>query len=392
MKSYINTLLFFLIVSILSSCSFSKGYLKRGDYDNAVNAAAYKLRGNKNRQKEILVLEQAFRAANQRDLDLINQLKREGNPANWQTIYNYYENIRYRQELVKPLLPLFIKKEFREADIKLVNIEQELADAKNKTSEFLYSSAAKLMESKTKVNYREAYNKLYDLNSISGEYKDSKQLLNECLEKGRVYVQIVMTNQAHVILPEDFERELTKINTADLNSQWVQFISSSNTPADFQVNVKLKQVDVTPERINEREYKDKATFQDGWIYSYDKKGNVLKDSAGNDIKAPKMVTVHATVRETQQLKSCLVAGEYEFIDNRSQSRLKTVPFGETVNFENYFATFKGDPRALSKESKSRTGGHFIAFPPDLNMIMDANNLVKQRMTYNIKQNSGIFLQ
>ena len=155
MKSYINTLLFFLIVSILSSCSFSKGYLKRGDYDNAVNAAAYKLRGNKNRQKEILVLEQAFSAANQRDLDLINQLKREGNPANWQTIYNYYENIRYRQELVKPLLPLFIKKEFRNADIKLVNIEQELADAKNKTSEFLYSSAAKLIESKTKANYRE---------------------------------------------------------------------------------------------------------------------------------------------------------------------------------------------------------------------------------------------
>ncbi len=392
MKSYINTLLFFLIVSILSSCSFSKGYLKRGDYDNAVNSAAYKLRGNKNRQKEILVLEQAFKAANQRDLDLINQLKREGNPANWQTIYNYYENIRYRQELVKPLLPLFIKKEFREADIKLVNIEQELADAKNKTSEFLYSSAAKLMESKTKVNYREAYNKLYDLNSISGEYKDSKQLLNECLEKGRVYVQIAMTNEARVVLPEDFEKELTKINTADLNSQWVQFVSSSNTPADFKVNVKLQKVDVTPERISEREYKDKATFQDGWIYSYDKKGNVLKDTAGNDIKTPKMVTVYATVRETQQLKSCLVAGEYEFINNANQSHLKTVPFAESVNFENYFATFKGDPRALSKESKGRTGGRFMPFPPDLNMIMDANNLVKQRMTYNIKQNSGIFLQ
>lgn len=391
MKSYTKLLLFFLLPTLFTACSVSKNYLKRGDYDGAVRVAAQKLRANKNRQKDILVLEEAFKAANQRDIDLINQLKRDGNPANWQTIYNYYQNINYRQELVKPLLPLFIKKEFRNADIKLIDIDQELADSKNKTSEFLYAGALKLMESGKKIDYRQAYDKLAQLNGISGEYKDSKQKQTEALEKGRVFVQIELTNEANVGLPPDFEKELKKINTAELNQQWIQFVNGGNTAPDFKVNVKLQQVDVTPERIAEREYKDKATFQDGWIYSYDKKGNVLKDTAGNDIKTPKMVTVYATVHETHQLKSCLVAGQYEFIDNRNNSHLLTVPFGETVNFENYFATFRGDQRALSRDSKARTGGRFVPFPPDLNMIMDANNLVKQKLGYNIKQNSNIFL-
>ncbi len=391
MKGYTKIPLFFLIALTLAGCSISKDYLKRGDYDNAVRAAAYKLRNNKNRKTDILVLEQAFRTANERDLARINQLKLEGNPANYEKIYGLYEQIRQRQEIVSPLLPLFIKKEFRNADIKLVNIDAELADSKNKTSEYLYTSAIKLLESNNKRDIREAYDKLENLQGISGEYKDSKQKMNEALTRGREYVQIVMRNDARVVLPQDFEAELKKINAAELNSRWVQFSSDASTNPDYKVLVKITRIDVTPERISEREYEDRQTLQDGWIYAKDKKGNVLKDSLGNDIKTAKMITVVAKVRETAQTKSCLVAGEYEFQQAGNGTLLKSVPFGETVNFENYYGFYKGDSRALSKLSQQRIGGQPLPFPPDLKMIMDANSLVKNRMLQSIKSNSGLFL-
>lgn len=391
MKGYTKIPLFFLIALTLAGCSISKDYLKRGDYDNAVRAAAYKLRNNKNRKTDILVLEQAFRTANERDLARINQLKLEGNPANYEKIYGLYEQIRQRQEIVSPLLPLFIKKEFRNADIKLVNIDAELADSKNKTSEYLYTSAIKLLESNNKRDIREAYDKLENLQGISGEYKDSKQKMNEALTRGREYVQIVMRNDARVVLPQDFEAELKKINAAELNSRWVQFSSDASTNPDYKILVKITRIDVTPERISEREYEDRQTLQDGWIYAKDKKGNVLKDSLGNDIKTAKMITVVAKVRETAQTKSCLVAGEYEFQQAGNGTLLKSVPFGETVNFENYYGFYKGDSRALSKLSQQRIGGQPLPFPPDLKMIMDANSLVKNRMLQSIKSNSGLFL-
>lgn len=391
MKGFTKIPLFFLISLILTGCSVSKDYLKRGDYDNAVSAAAYKLRSNKNRKTDILVLEQAFRTANERDLARINQLKLEGNPANYEKIYGLYEQIRRRQELVTPLLPLFIKKEFRNADIKLVNIDAELADSKNKTSEYLYTGALKLLESTSKRDIRDAYDKLENLQSIAGEYKDSKQKMNEALNRGRQYVQIEMRNEARVVLPQDFETELKKINATELNSRWIQFTTDAVTTPDFKVLVKITRIDVTPERISEREYEDRQTIQDGWIYAKDKKGNVLKDSLGNDIKTAKMITVVAKVRETAQTKSCLVAGEYEFQQNGNGTLLKSIPFGETVNFENYYGFYKGDARALSKTSKQRIGGQPLPFPPDLKMIMDANSLVKSKMLQSIKSNAGLFL-
>ena len=391
MKGFSKIPLFFLISLALSACSISKSYLKQGDYDNAISAASYKLRSNKNRKTDILVLEQAFKIANERDMARINQLKLEGNPANYERIYSTYEQIRRRQELVAPLLPLFIKKEFRNADIKLINIDAELADSKNKTSEYLYTGALKLMESSGKRDIRDAYDRLENLQSIAGEYKDSKQKMNEALSKGREYVLIEMRNDARVVLPQDFETELKKINAADLNSRWIQFTTDASTAPDYKVLVKITRIDVTPERISEREYEDRQTIQDGWIYSKDKKGNVLKDSLGNDIKTAKMVTVVARIKETAQTKSCLVAGEYEFQQNNNGTLLKSIPFGETVNFENYYGYYKGDQRALSKMSKQRIGGQPLPFPPDLKMIMDANTLVKSKMLQSIKSNSSLFL-
>ena len=58
---------------------------------------------------------------------------------------------------LKPVLPMFIKKEFRNADIELININQELADTKLKAAEYLYVKAESLLSQNNKISAR-SYN------------------------------------------------------------------------------------------------------------------------------------------------------------------------------------------------------------------------------------------
>ena len=114
----INLSLFTLIIAVLiSSCTNSKKALFSGDYDTTINQAVKKLRNGKKKDKQILLLEEAYAKANARDLNNIAAFKADGNPEKWLKIYYAYKDIQHRQNKVIPLLPLFIRSENRKANI-----------------------------------------------------------------------------------------------------------------------------------------------------------------------------------------------------------------------------------------------------------------------------------
>ena len=67
MKKYIVYLL--IATFLMSACTISKKYLQRGQYDMAVNKAVKKLRKKRTKEKEILILEEAYTKANNIDND-----------------------------------------------------------------------------------------------------------------------------------------------------------------------------------------------------------------------------------------------------------------------------------------------------------------------------------
>jgi hypothetical protein len=68
-----------------------------------------------------------------------------------------------------------------------------------------------------------------------------------------------------------------------------------------------------------------------------------------------------------------------------------VSFSETVVFENFFAQFLGDRRALSQVSLRKIGGTPLPFPADLQMIMDAHSFVKNRVQDKIRENINLLM-
>src|SRR6218665_3916025 len=113
----------FLILSIsfLTSCSGVKktqSFLSDGNYDAAINRSIESLKTNKtskSKQDYVYLLEEAFAKAKERDLRDVEMLQKAVNPANFEKIYNTYLQLNNRQERIRPLLPLPLLQEGRNA-------------------------------------------------------------------------------------------------------------------------------------------------------------------------------------------------------------------------------------------------------------------------------------
>ena len=53
------------------------------------------------------------------------------------------------------------------------------------------------------------------------------------------------------------------------------------------MNLDFRTIDISPEQINEKQIIREKVIKDGFDYVLDKRGNVAKDSLGNDIKVDK---------------------------------------------------------------------------------------------------------
>ena len=165
------TLLF--IATLIVGCSGAKQVekmLNSGNYDGAINKATHQLRTKKNskgNQKYVYLLEHAFEKAKQRDEARIAQLKLERNPANYEAIFKLYNKMHNRQERIKPLTPLMLIEEGRDAYFPFDNYASSITNSKNDLLGYLYDNAKKLMKSNNKMDFRQAYDDLIYLDDLN---------------------------------------------------------------------------------------------------------------------------------------------------------------------------------------------------------------------------------
>jgi ATP-dependent protease HslVU (ClpYQ) peptidase subunit len=113
----------------------------------------------------------------------------------------------------------------------------------------------------------------------------------------------------------------------------------------------------------------KRDIADGFSYVLDKKGNVMKDTLGNDIKQKKFKTVQCALVETVQTKSCQITGDVEVIQVNPNKALKKDPIGAQSNFENVSSRALGDLQALNARQLAKTKTAVVPFPSDIEMVM-----------------------
>lgn len=368
---------FTALAMLIVGCASSLKQLQRGDYNEAVQTAVRNLRTEPTDQEQIKVLDKAYLLANQQDHDRIKFLKEEGNPYNWDEIFEKYSNLKVRQALVSTVLPLQLDDQI--IDYEYIDYDSEIIQAKQKAADYFWNNANALMEKGDKESYRQAYYEFQKAREYSGNINNINKLIQKAHWNGISRVLVSFENKTQIFLPNQFKNDLMDFGVTDFNSEWVEFHSlnpNNNTYYDYFAVVNLKRIEVSPEQVQQKDRMESKEIEDGWEYVLDDNGNVVKDSEGNDVKIPKKRTISATLIETHQYKAAKLEGTVELVQNKPRKVIKQVPVGAESIFEHISARVIGDVNALSDESLELLKNKSLPFPRDLDLIIDGAETLK----------------
>jgi len=392
MKKIILFIAFIFLITSCSSVKNTQEAISNGNYDSAINTAIDNLKRNKTKKRNqpyILLLEEAFIKATAKDLARINFLKKENNPEKIETVFVLYENLKRRQETLKPLLPLFILAEKRNAVFQFTNYDDEIISNKNQLSAYLYSKAIKLFDANNKFDYRAAHNDLDYIEKINPNFKDVRNLIDIARERGLDFVLVFMKNETQQVLPKRLEEDLLNFDTYGLNELWTVYHGSKDPQItyDFGLELNLRKIEVSPEQVREKEIIKEKEVKDGFEYLLDENGDQVLDEEGDKIKVDKFVSVRCELYQFTQFKSVKVIGQVTYVNLNSKQTIQTHPITSEFTFQHAYANFKGDKRALESAYIDLINLRMVSFPTNEQIIYDAGQGLKQKLKAIITRNT-----
>lgn len=380
-----NTLLLTLLI-IISACGVrqTRDLLTSGDYDSAIRNAIDGLRGNKNakgKQDYIYLLEEAFAKAKERDLRDINAWFKDANPQNLEKIYTTYVLLNSRQEQIRPLLPLKLIKEGRNAIFPFDDYSDQIVSSKNALSKYLYDNSKALLANNDKMVLRRAYDDLVYLERINPGYKDVAKLTEEAKFKGTDFVNVYTKNETNMVIPVRLEDDLLDFSTYGLNDKWTVYHSNrqKGIDYDFGLIVNFRTINISPEQVKEKQFDKEKLIKDGVKNLLDANGNVVKDSLGQPIKVDNMKTVRISIYEFSQIKACQVTAKVDYINFKNNQLIETFPLASEFIFSNMYATYKGDKRACEDTYYPNFNRRAVLFPSNEQMVFDTGNDLKAKL-------------
>ncbi len=377
--------IFFFIALIVASCASSEKMLQRGQYDRAIERSTDRLMKKPNDEKELRVLKEAYELANTFDRERIEFLEMEGREESWIEIYLLYELLNDRQNKVRRL-PTQIRNQFT-----FFNYNEQIIASKASAADVSYRRGIGFLDQGGRDNARRAFTEFERAHSIYPGYEDVHQYLDIAEREGRTYALFVIENNSGMVIPEFFDAEIRKVALSNLNTRWIHFDTweNQNVDYDYFLVLNLTEIAFSPEGINNNTHGVSQEIQDGMRYELDENGNVRKDSLGNDIRVPNMVTVAAQITETVQRKAALVAGALDFYETATDQLIRTDNLSVEAIFEHKFAQYSGDRRALSEDMQRMVRGERVPFPSNEAMMMDATQLLKEKSKAIIRANRRV---
>ncbi len=377
----------FILAIILSGCGSSKKQLQKGNYDAAIAKAVKQLRKDNSDAKQIEILEKSYQVANDQDNERVRFLKMEGRPNNWDEIYQVYNSLNNRQSLVKSVTPL--NKNGKIIDFPYVDYMSDMVAAKRKAADFYYAHGNELMKNGLKDSYRQAYNEYLRAKEYVGDYENINTKIDEAKDLGMSRVFVSIENTSMIKFPKEFEQDLLALNLPALNSEWVEYYTQNlneNTKYDYFIDVKVKNIAVSPDRTIQKDTVIKKEVEDGYTYVLDKKGNVTRDTLGNDIKIKKYKTLQCALVESEQVKTCRIDGDISVIQSNPDKILKKDPIFAESNFRYVSSRALGDIGALNSDQLARTRTSPVSFPDDIEMVIRCTEPLKAAIRGAIQSN------
>lgn len=371
-----NILLFIFIISVFVSCSKSgRRALESGEYYNAVLQSIEKLKRDPDNSKALEVLPNAYKYASLDLMEDINRAKNANQQFKYERVLEDYQKLNEMHEKIEMCVSC-------RNIVKASSHFTELDEAKQIASTERYNFANDLLQKGTMNSSRLAYDSFEILYRYAPDFKDIIIKLEEAIFQGSFHVvveQPLVNSKLYQFSNEYFQGRIDEfLQTSKRLNKFIRFYQPTEAKTLKLVPdhiVKLEFIDfVVGETIINTEKKN-VTSRDSV-----KTGTAKIDGKNVDVYAKVNATIsksHKTVRS----RGLLLMEIYDFKTNKSLIK-EQLP-GEFY-WNNSWASFNGDERALTKEELILTRNRENLPPPPQQMFIEFCKPIYDQFTYKIK--------
>jgi hypothetical protein len=200
-------------------------------------------------------------------------------------------------------------------------------------------------------------------------------------ERGLDFVIISIKNKTQKVISKRLENDLLDFNTYGFDDFWTVYHAKKELSIqyDFGLELALRSIQISPERVSEKQIIKEKEVKDGVTNLLDDNGEIVLDKDDKPIKVDKMVPIRCELYQFTQFKSTKVTARVRYIDLSTRHTLESYPIASEFVFQHGYATYKGDKRALGTSFKSLIEEDELPFPSNEQMIYDAGQDLKQQL-------------
>ena len=353
----ISRLRYFLYLSILIiGCTTGKNALQKGDYDAAVSKAVDRLRSSPQNKEAMQVLPEAFDLAIKTHLRKIDEAKASADGLKWENIMYRYQKINQLSDEVNacpsclnlvPNPPKYIK---------------EFEDSRYRAAEARYLLGERSLRENNRQSAKVAYQHFVKAQSLYPSLKGVKEKIEDAYWAAvlKVVVQpAIINSNTYRLSNQYFQEQIANYLATYKGNTFVRFYSEEEAAAQ-----KLR-----ADQLVELHFDD---FIVGQTYVKERIEKLQRDSVviGENRRGKIYGTVKATysVFEKQVSSSGLL--NFAVIDLSTNKLLRNQKISGTYVWKDYWASFRGDERALDRQQLALTRKREVIPPPPGNLFVE----------------------
>ncbi|MBC7616531.1 MAG: hypothetical protein H7202_10750 [Pedobacter sp.] len=352
-----SRLRYFIYLSILIvGCTTGKNALQKGDYDASVTKAVNRLQNSPQNKEAMQVLASAYQLSLAQHLRNIDEAKMSSDVLRWESILYDYQQINQLSNEINSSPSALTVVPYPQKFV------TELNESKFKAAEVRYALGINLLNEGDKLSARKAYQNFEKAQYLYPNYKDTQQKMDQAYWAAvlKVVVQPVRVNSNYYELSNQYFQQQV--------SEWMGNYQR-NKFVIFYSEQQANQQKIVPDQVMRLRFDD---FVVGQTYVKERVEKLKKDSVKigeSRADGPIYGTVKATLSIFVKRITSSGLLDMTVIDWNSQKIIRQRKLTGTYLWEDQWASYKGDDRALSKQQLAFTNKREIMPPAPAAMFL-----------------------
>ncbi len=368
-----NTLIFYILIFIISSCSTGKKALEKGDYFSAITKSVERLKSDPDNKKAIKVLEDGYPLALEWSQEEIDLALSSNSAFKWEGAINQMEQVNRMSELIRSTPAA------RNIISNPKSYTSELNMAYEKAAEMRYNAGLNELEKNTRETARNAFDNFYKANQFVSGYKDVAGKMNEAKEIAtlKVIVEAAVVNTQRYKLSSQFfyDQVFKYLNNNYSKNGFVHFFSPDQAEK-FKIN--------QPDFIVQMEFFD---FSVGNLTRTVNEENLIKKVPVERKDSTRIKEVVYTAKLKTYTDEVVSGGRLNFrvIDFNTNDLMRNNLIPGSFTWVNQYAIFAGDKEALSKQQLQLTQKQAMPLPPEQDLFIEFTKPIYDQLVNQIDQ-------